>query len=96
MQTLQENGHQHLVGVIDAGTRTVQFCVFVSQHVKEVATHSIDLEPITPQEGWSEQDPLEILEAVKTCMDKVVNEIGASKGRFSEFTSKCSGCWLLI
>ncbi|ENN73409.1 glycerol kinase [Dendroctonus ponderosae] len=79
MQPIQQNGHHHLVGVIDAGTRTITFCVFVSQHIKEVAAHSIDLEPITPQEGWSEQDPMKILEAVKTCMDKVVSEIGANK-----------------
>ncbi|CAG9761774.1 unnamed protein product [Ceutorhynchus assimilis] len=75
------NQEEQLVGVIDAGTRTVKFCVFVSQHNKEIAEYAIDLEPITPQEGWSEQDPLKILEAVKLCMHKVVDILGPKKAK---------------
>lgn len=81
MTEVEDNGRQQLVGVIDASTRTVKFCVFVSQHIKEIAEHAIDLEPITPQEGWSEQDPLKILEAVKKCMEKVIGGLGHSKAK---------------
>lgn len=81
MTEVENNGRQQLIGVIDASTRTVKFCVFVSQHIKEIAEHAIDLEPITPQEGWSEQDPLKILEAVKKCMETVVNRLGASRAK---------------
>ncbi|XP_060519396.1 glycerol kinase-like [Cylas formicarius] len=76
MSELQDNGREALVGVVDASTRTVKFCVFVSQHVKEIAEHAVDLEPITPQEGWSEQDPLKILAAVKGCIQKVIKSLG--------------------
>ncbi|XP_050312358.1 glycerol kinase [Anthonomus grandis grandis] len=75
----QQQQQRPLVGVIDASTRTVKFGVFVSQHIKELAEHAIDLEPITPKEGWSEQDPLKILEAVKICMEKVVAGLGPVK-----------------
>lgn len=80
MTQVQENGHQRLVGVIDASTSTVKFSVFVSQHIQEIAEHAVDLEPITPQEGWSEQDPVKILEAVRTCMEQVVKKLGPKKG----------------
>lgn len=64
-----------LIGVIDAGTRTVKFCVFRSQHTKEIAEHAVDITPHTPQEGWFEEDPLEILEAVQQCIRSVLGSI---------------------
>lgn len=67
---------ERLIGVIDAGTRSVQFCVFRSTHPKEIVKHSVDIITSVPQEGWSEQNPKEILEAVKTCMENVINTLG--------------------
>lgn len=66
-----------LIGVIDAGTRTVKFCVFRSQETKEIAEHAIDVVPHIPMEGWHEQDPYEILNAVKKCMENVIIKLGA-------------------
>ncbi|CAH2014917.1 unnamed protein product [Acanthoscelides obtectus] len=65
-----------LIGVIDAGTRTVKFCVFRPGHTKEIAEHTVDIVTHTPQEGWSEQDPKEILSAVRKCIDNVVQQLG--------------------
>lgn len=69
-------GEEQLIGVIDAGTRTVKFCVFRSGHTGEIAEHTKNIETLIPQEGWSEQEPNQILSAVKTCMQNVVDELG--------------------
>ncbi|XP_030767741.1 glycerol kinase [Sitophilus oryzae] len=81
MSDLQDNGHEQLIGVIDAGTRTITFGVFISQHIKEISEYSIDVEPVVPQEGWSEQDPLKILDAVKTCIKKVIANLGEKRAK---------------
>lgn len=72
-----------LIGVIDAGTRTVKFCVFRSQHTKEIAEYAVDITPHTPKEGWFEEDPLEILAAVRNCMKNVLGSVGGSIRAFS-------------
>lgn len=81
-------GEEQLIGVIDAGTRTIKFCVFRSEHTKEIAEHTINIATQTPEEGWSEQDPLEILNAVKTCMQRVVDDLGPQGKFFNLFFIK--------
>lgn len=49
--------------------------VFNAKHVAEVASHQIDIEQISPQEGWMEQDPKEILFAVKACIKDVIRKL---------------------
>lgn len=66
------------IGVIDAGTKTVKFCVFPNQCVKEYAEHAVDVTQHTPQEGWLEQDPKEILSAIKECIEVVSEKIGGT------------------
>lgn len=40
-----------------------------------VASHQLDIGQKTPREGWVEQDPLEILGAVRHCIDVVLRTI---------------------
>lgn len=61
-----------LIGVIDVGTRTVRFVVFNAKHITEVASHQIDIEQLSPLEGWLEVDPKEVLFAVKACIKDVI------------------------
>lgn len=72
---MSDQKKEPLIGVVDAGTRTVKFCVFRSLHTKEVAEHAVDIEPHVPQEGWMEEDPMEILQAVKVCIDSVSKSV---------------------
>ncbi|XP_017785874.1 PREDICTED: glycerol kinase-like isoform X2 [Nicrophorus vespilloides] len=67
-----------LIGVIDAGTRTIKFCVFRAKHTKELAEHAVDINPIVPEEGWHEQDPKEILDAINTCIQNVTKSCNIS------------------
>ncbi|KAF5287051.1 hypothetical protein FQR65_LT12352 [Abscondita terminalis] len=73
---MSEKNRKKLIGVIDAGTRTVRFCVFPSQTVKEYIEHAIDIPQYIPHEGWLEQDPLDILNAVSECIKVVTQKLG--------------------
>lgn len=48
--------------------------LFNAKRVAEVASHQIDTEEICPHEGWIEQDPKEILFAVKVCIKVVLRD----------------------
>jgi len=49
--------------------------VFNARHVAEVASHQIDIEQISSQEGWVEQDPKEILFAMRACIKDVIRKL---------------------
>lgn len=42
---------------------------------KVIASHQLDVDVKTPREGWAEQDPLEILGAVRHCIDVVLRTV---------------------
>ncbi|XP_013178627.1 PREDICTED: glycerol kinase isoform X3 [Papilio xuthus] len=71
-----------LVGVIDDGTKTVRFVIFEAERSEELTAYQIDKTEVQPQEGWYEQDPMEILNHIKTCADNAIGqltELGYSK-----------------
>jgi len=44
-------------------------------HRKVVALHQIEIKQKYPQEGWVEQDPKEILQAVIACIEETVKKM---------------------
>lgn len=54
-----------LIGALEEGTRTCRFALYDSRTLREVAEHSMEVASLRPQEGWVEQDPLEILRAAR-------------------------------
>lgn len=64
-----------LIGVLDAGTRTAAFVVFTAQHTEPLASYGIDIKQISYQEGWLEQNPIEILEALDMCVREVNKQL---------------------
>ncbi|XP_063233892.1 glycerol kinase 3 [Bacillus rossius redtenbacheri] len=54
-----------LIGVIDQGTELARFVVYGAESMKEVASHTIDINQRSPREGWVEQDPMELIGAVQ-------------------------------
>ncbi|CAH2061830.1 unnamed protein product, partial [Iphiclides podalirius] len=71
-----------LVGVIDDGTKTVRFVIFEAERSEELAAYQLDKTEVQPQEGWYEQDPMEILSHIRLCAENAIgqlSELGYSK-----------------
>lgn len=71
---VEEKDDKALIGVIDAGTRTIRFAVFLAKTKEEILSHQVELGEKTPLEGWVEQDPIELLGCVRTCINQVISE----------------------
>ncbi|XP_003708115.2 glycerol kinase 1 isoform X1 [Megachile rotundata] len=63
------------IGAIDEGTSSARFLVFDVLLRKVVASHQIEIKQKYPQEGWVEQDPKEILQAVIDCIKITVEKL---------------------
>lgn len=64
-----------LIGSIDEGTSSARFLVFAAETSELLTYHQIEILQMCPREGWVEQDPLQILKAVKDCMEITVNNL---------------------
>lgn len=69
------NKISNLIGAIDQGTGSSRFLVFASDSAEIVTYHQTETKQIYPHAGWVEQDPLEILTSVLTCIDKTVEKL---------------------
>ncbi|XP_072376457.1 glycerol kinase 3 [Diabrotica undecimpunctata] len=76
-----------LVGAIDEGTSSARFLLFKAGTPEVVASHQIELSQIYPQEGWVEQDPLEILSVVETCIEKTIDKLITLGGSVDDIVS---------
>ncbi|XP_033229476.1 glycerol kinase [Belonocnema kinseyi] len=64
-----------LIGSIDEGTSSTRFLVFDVLQRKVVASHQLEIKQYYPQEGWVEQDPMELLGAVLECIKKTMEKM---------------------
>lgn len=72
-----------LIGSIDEGTSSARFLLFKAETAEIVCYHQKELSSITPNEGWVEQDPMEILNIVLECIEKTVEKLIALGGSAS-------------
>ncbi|KAK9300089.1 hypothetical protein QLX08_007128 [Tetragonisca angustula] len=61
-----------LVGAIDEGTSSARFLVFAADTAEVLTYHQVSISQSRPKEGWVEQDPIEILQAVRECVNQTV------------------------
>ncbi|XP_063378111.1 glycerol kinase 3-like [Cydia fagiglandana] len=64
-----------LIGAIDEGTSNVKFLVFAANTSEVLTYHQTSLKRFSPQEGWVEQDALEILNAVVECIEVTADNL---------------------
>ncbi|KAJ5549910.1 hypothetical protein N7461_004608, partial [Penicillium sp. DV-2018c] len=64
------------VGSIDQGTTSTRFLIF-SREGEPVASHQVEFNQIYPHPGWHEQDPLELVSSVETCIEEAVSNFEA-------------------
>ncbi|KAJ8929060.1 hypothetical protein NQ314_018292 [Rhamnusium bicolor] len=73
-----------LVGGIDEGTSSARFILFKAGTSDIVVSHQQELSQIYPQEGWVEQDPMEILKVVRICVETVIDKLIALGGSVND------------
>ncbi|KAF4125539.1 glycerol kinase [Geosmithia morbida] len=61
------------VGSIDQGTTSTRFIIFNDEGTP-VVTHQMGFENKHRHSGWHEQDPMELLSSVETCIEKAVEK----------------------
>ncbi|XP_033122765.1 glycerol kinase-like [Anneissia japonica] len=70
-------GIGHLIGAVDQGTSSTRFLVFSSKTSELICFHQTELSQTFPKEGWVEEDPLEILESVYSCIEETTKKLAA-------------------
>ncbi|KAL1517675.1 hypothetical protein ABEB36_001410 [Hypothenemus hampei] len=76
-----------LIGAIDEGTSSARFILFRAGTAEVVTSHQHSLSQICPQEGWVEQDPMEILSVVNMCIEKTIEKLIAIGGNVSDIAA---------
>lgn len=61
-----------LIGALEEGTRTCRFALYEAATLREVAVHCTQVESLRPEEGWVEQDPMEIMRAARECVSEAM------------------------
>lgn len=69
-----------LVAAIDEGTSSARVLLFKAETAEVVCSYQKELSQKCPQEGWVEQDPMEILSVVHECIKGSVEKLIALGG----------------
>lgn len=64
-----------LVGAIDEGTSSARFVLFKLGTSDIICFHQLEIRNITPHEGWVEQSPVDILDTVRLCIEKTIEQL---------------------
>ncbi|ELU01270.1 hypothetical protein CAPTEDRAFT_119584 [Capitella teleta] len=72
-----EKTAQPLIGAVDQGTSSTRFLIFNCRTWELITYHQMEILQKYPKEGWVEEDPMEILASVVTCIDKAVENLAA-------------------
>ncbi|XP_070201897.1 glycerol kinase 3-like isoform X2 [Littorina saxatilis] len=86
---MASHGGVELVGAVDQGTSSTRFLIFNSRTAELITYHQTEINQLCPHEGWVEEDPYEILESVKTCIESAVNNLKGLGNGISDI--KCIG-----
>lgn len=70
-----------LVGAIDEGTSSARFILFKAETAEVVCYHQKSIAQLNPKEGWVEQDPIAILDAVHECIERTIEKLIELKGQ---------------
>ena len=68
------------VGGIDQGTTSTRVILYNSE-LHPVVSHQLKHKQITPQPGWLQHNPLEILQNATTCINEAVQKLLAQTGK---------------
>lgn len=71
---MEGSGTTKFVGAIDEGTSSARFIIYRAGSDVPICSHQLDVKSFYPKEGWVEQDPIEIYEVVKKCIDVTMDE----------------------
>ncbi|XP_023344174.1 glycerol kinase isoform X2 [Eurytemora carolleeae] len=66
-----------LIGAIDQGTSSTRLIIFKAGTCEVLVEHQLEVQQHFPNEGWVEQDPLELLKSVHLCIQGVVDKLQA-------------------
>ncbi|KAI9579153.1 glycerol kinase [Glossina fuscipes] len=80
---MEDTGTTKFVGAIDEGTSSARFIIYRAGSDVPICSHQLDVTSFYPKEGWVEQDPIEIYEVVKKCIDVTMEEF-QKKGKTLE------------
>ncbi|UYV70126.1 GK [Cordylochernes scorpioides] len=64
-----------LIAAIDQGTSSSRFFVFSAKTMEVVAKHQVEIHQTFPKDGWVEEDPLEILSSIQTCIRHTIDDL---------------------